>query len=72
MLKNRMTLYQLIGSSWQVAATSTSNIARHHTQLFDDITLDYARCFNKRDRRTNLTPMSDPPNPKYNPYTHDP
>ncbi len=51
MFKDRMTIHQLIGSSWQVAPAPTSDRAHHHTQLFDDITLDYARCFEKKDHR---------------------
>ncbi|WP_193221973.1 hypothetical protein [Amylibacter sp. SFDW26] len=45
MNKNGMTLQQLIGTSWQVAPAPTSDRTNHHEQLFDDITLDYARCF---------------------------
>jgi hypothetical protein len=43
MTDNRMTLHQLIGSSWQVTAGPTSDFAHHHMQMFDDITPDYIR-----------------------------
>ena len=43
MTDHRMTLHQLIGSSWQVTSGPTSDRAHHHMQMFDDITPDYIR-----------------------------